>query len=738
VTQLFKTACPLDCWDHCALLVEVDQGRVVSLKAHPDQPVTGGFICAKGKKHLARINPPERLRYPLLKQDGSFRRISWIEAAEIVVEKISSTVGRHGPLALLHYYDGGYGGLLKNIEGRFFSALGGCTLHRGSLCWAAGIAAQKYDFGAVKGHPHADLGNAKLIIIWGRNPAFTQVHLLPYLKAARKNGARVVLIDPLETATAGIADQYLRVKPASDGALALAMAKVIIERGLYDREFVERRSSGFEQFKHICAQFDLEKASRISGVPPEEIEKLALDYASSKPAAILIGIGLQRHSNGGNTVRAIDALAALTGNIGVPGGGASYANFRATRHIDHEFLSGLDLQPQRRYYPKPQLARALEQLNDPPIEFIYISRANPLTQVGDSNRLRQALAGAPFMVTAEHFMTDTAAASDLALPATVFLEAEDLFFTSMSHPYLVYGEKVAEPPGECRPEYEFWSEVAGRLGLTGFPTAIEPEDLLKLAIRPMTETYGITLQQIREEGPLLLPGGEDIPWSDGVFETEDGKYNFYSRRAEEEGAGGLPVYREPLELGDKALQSEGYRYWFVTPHMRESIHSTHLLLPRMLAGSDSGNGLDAVPLIRPGVENEIWPETDSSARSEMERVPKAYVNPQLAAQENLAEGEMVAVLSKRGRIELPVKISAQVPPETVVVYQGWWQQSGAAVNELTPDRLTDFGNQAAYYDCLCRVEKLNGQGDVSLVKRTGGRFACQIRCSKKQEVFSAI
>ncbi len=669
MTQLFTTACPLDCWDQCALLVGVDRGRVVSLKAHPDQPVTGGFICAKGKKHLARVNHPERLLYPLLKRDGSFRRISWAEAAMVVTEKISAALAMHGPLALLHYYDGGYGGLLKDIEGRFFSALGGCTLHRGSLCWAAGIAAQNYDFGAVKGHPHADFVNARLILIWGRNPAFTQVHLLPYLKAARKAGARVVLIDPLETATAEIADQHMRVKPASDGALALGMAKVIIDRGLYGREFIERRSSGFEQFKEICAQFDLEKVFQISGVPTEEIEKLALDYATSKPAALLLGIGLQRHSNGGNTVRAIDALAALTGNVGVPGGGASYANFRATRHIDHGFLSGLDLKPQRRYYPKPQLAGALEEFKDPPIEFVYISRANPLAQVGDCNRLRQALRRVPFVVTAEHFMTDTAAASDLVLPATAFLEAEDLYFNSMSHPYLVYGGKVAEAPGECRPEYEFWAEVAGRLGLTGFPIAVEPEDLLKMAIRPLTEATGITLQQIKEEGPLLLPGGEDIPWSDGVFETEDGKYNFYSRRAEEEGAGGLPLYHEPLEIKDQELRDAGYRYWFVTPHQRESIHSTHLL---------PDSGLE----------------------------PKAYIHPQTASVEELVEGERIAVISVRGRIELPVEISAKVPPETVVVYQGWWQQSGASVNELTHDQLTDFGNQAAYYDCLCRVEKL--------------------------------
>ena len=669
--QWFNTVCPLDCWDQCALLAEVDQGRVVSLTAHPDQPVTGDFICAKGKKHLSRINHPDRLRYPLLKRgNGSaFSRISWTEAAEIIAEKIDDTVKKHGPLALLHYSDGGYGGLLKDIEGRFFSALGGCTLHRGSLCWAAGIAAQRYDFGAVISHPHQDIIKAKLIVIWGRNPAFTQVHLMPYLKTAREKGARVILIDPLETATAKIADHHLPVKPASDGALALGMAKIIIERGLYDREFVAEQCSGIEKFKALCAKYNLQRVAGLTGLSEEQIEKLALEYAEAKPAAILLGIGLQRHSNGGNTVRAIDALAALTGNVGVSGGGASYANFQVTRYIDHDYLSGKDLQPIHRYYPKPQLAKALKDFNDPPVKFIYISRANPLAQVGDSNSLQEALRQVPFIVTAEHFMTDSAAAANLVLPATAFLEAEDLYFNSMSHPYLVYGEKVAEPPGECRPEYEFFAELAGRLKLKDFPVEIKVKNQLMRAIKPLTETTGITLQQIKEEGPLLIPGTDDIPWREGQFATADGKYNFYSEQAEKDGFGGLPEYREPFEINDQKLKQEGYPYWFVSPHMRNSIHSTHMLPDR-------------------GLE------------------PKAYISPEVAAKERVSEGDLVSVVSSRGRIELKVAVSNAVPPDTVLVYQGWWKASGAAVNMLTPDRLTDFGNQAAYYDCLCRVEKL--------------------------------
>jgi anaerobic selenocysteine-containing dehydrogenase len=199
---------------------------------------------------------------------------------------------------------------------------------------------------------------------------------------------------------------------------------------------------------------------QLTGLTDVQIKRLAFCYAENKPAAILIGIGLQRHSNGGSTVRAIDALAALSGNIGVAGGGATYANFRISPQIDHAYLDGEDLDPQKRSFAKPQLAAALEELQDPPINFIYISRANPLVQVGDSGRLRCAMNGVPFIVTSEHFMTDTAAASDLVLPAAAFMEAEDLYFNSMSHQYLVYGSRIVAPAGECRPEYELFRELA--------------------------------------------------------------------------------------------------------------------------------------------------------------------------------------------------------------------------------------------------------------------------------------
>ena len=663
-----KSVCPLDCWDQCAFEIREENGSLISIGPDKKQPVTGNFICSKGRSHLGRFQGPNRLKNPMLKVGNTFKVISWDDALHLMAEKITGTLHKHGPLSLLHFYDGGYGGLFKNIESRFFSALGGCTSHKGSLCWGAGLAAQKYDFGASVGHSHDDLLNSNLVIIWGRNPAYTSIHLLPYLRRAREKGAKVILIDPIRTATASKCDQYVRINPGTDGALALAMARVTIENNLFNSDFVDHYSSGFDSYRQLCLGFDLHQAAEITGISFSEIENLALDYASADAASVLIGIGLQRHSNGGNSVRAIDALAALTGNLGKKGGGATYANFRINDYIDHDFLDGNDLHPQRRYYSKPMLAEALTELKDPPIEFMYVSRSNPVVQVANSNRLLKAMEEIPFVVTAEHFLTETAQVSDLVLPCSSFLEEEDLFYNSMSHQYISYAFPAAELPGECRSEYNYLKELAKLINCSEFPQ-LPTEELLKRIIKPMTDKHGITLEDVKNRTPLLFPGGDKIPWEDWKFLTEDGRYNFFSAAAEKECGDGLPFYRKPFELSDRNLRDKGFQYWFLTPHARDTIHSTN----------------------RQPQEGDL---------------PKAYVNPVTAVRENLVAGDEVNIVSTRGGIKAVLKLDEAVLDNTVMVYQGWWHSSGAAVNCLTPDRVTDIGLQAAYYDCLCKIESM--------------------------------
>jgi anaerobic selenocysteine-containing dehydrogenase len=663
---VFRSACPHNCWDQCSFIVNAAGSTITAVKPDPAQKVTGSFICRKGKRHLERINHPARLKHPLLQTGRGFKRVTWDEALALMAEKLSGATARLGPLSILHYFDGGHGGVLKNIESRFFSALGGCTAHRGSLCWSAGLAAQRYDFGGVLSHGYDDLPHSRLILIWGRNPAATGQHLLPFIRQAKKNGARVVLIDPLKTATAALADEHMAINPATDGALALGMAHLLIREGLTDGLFISRHCSGFEPYRDLVERYPPREVSQITGVAQAAIEKLAREYGAVKPGAILLGYGLQRHTNGGNTIRAIDALAALTGNIGVPGGGVSYANFQVAPWIDQAYLEGADLSPCRRFYPKPGLAEALREMRDPPVECLYISRANPLTQAGNSRKLAEAFKAVPFKVVAELFMTDTAAAADLVLPSTYFLEEEDLYFNSMSHTYLSYGPKLAEPPGECRHEYRIMQDLAGIMKLRGFP-ALPGSELIGRIIRPLTVSHGISLDKLKE-GPLALPGGEAVPWRRRVFGTPDGKYHFFSAQAAADGRDPLPVYREPSELADRELHARGYRYWFATPHPPDSIHSAHRM-----------------------------PERSPQ--------PRAYLHPETAREHGFTAGSKVRIESKRGSIEATAQLEETVPRYAVVVYEGWWQCSGAAVNNLTPDRLTDMGEQAALYDCLCRIEK---------------------------------
>lgn len=667
--KYFTSACPLNCWDQCAFQVWVENDAISKITPHPAQAVTGHFICPKGKEHLARINRPDRLLYPLIRTAAGFKRISWPEAIATAALEIQKALDRFGPLSLLHYYDGGFGGVLKKIEARFFSALGGCTTHRGSLCWGAGLAAQTYDFGAVLSHSLADLLNSRLIIIWGRNPAATARHQLSFISRAKKNGAKIILIDPLTTATTALADEHIPIRPGTDGALALGLARRIIKEGLADQTFINRCCSGFEPFRELTAEYPPEKAAEITGLSSGRIIDLARQYATAKPAAILLGYGLQRYSNSGNAIRAIDALGALTGNIGRPGGGVNYANFQVSSYIDHPFLDGADLSPQRRYYPKPKLGQALGALTDPPVQVAYISRSNPVVQVGNSGSVREALARIPFKIVSDMFMTDTAAAADLILPCSYFLEEEDLYYSSMNHCYLTYGPKIAAPPGECRHEYAALQQLAKQLGAHSFPSE-STETLLRRIIRPLTRDQGVTLEQLKK-APLLLPGLEDVPWSAGPFATADGKFNFYAADAAKEGLSALPVYFPPEEIGSRELRDRGFRYWFATPHPADSIHSSHRL---------------------PGGSAE----------------PLAYLHPDTGFQEAVRSGELIKISSPRGAITIKAQLDTKVPPGCVLVYEGWWSSSGASVNSLTPDRLTDMGLQAAFYDCLCKIEKAAG------------------------------
>ncbi|MGE5454031.1 MAG: molybdopterin-dependent oxidoreductase, partial [Methylocystaceae bacterium] len=361
-------SCPLDCFDGCRFKVQLQNDRITKIEGDPEHPVTAGFICAKGRNHLTRLYSAERIINPLVRDDGVLKPISMDNALNLMADRIHQVVNEYGSTAIMHYSGSGSSGLLHDLGLRFFNALGGVTLTEGSICWGSGLTAQKLDFGQPKAHSWDDLINSKLIVLWGRDPHTTNQHLWPYIEKARQKGARLMVVNPLLTSASKHADLVLRPHPGSDGILALTMAQIIISEGLIAHSFIEQFTTGYEEFYTLAHNISFDEAVISTGLTEAEIRMAAQLYASCQPASILFGYGLQRYANGGHTVRYIDALAALTGNLGVAGGGANYANQVWGKDLND--ITGATLAKTERRLPMSSLATAMMSTTDPPLQMV--------------------------------------------------------------------------------------------------------------------------------------------------------------------------------------------------------------------------------------------------------------------------------------------------------------------------------------------------------------------------------
>lgn len=657
--QRIRTACPRDCYDTCGLVVEVENGRAVRLYGDPDHGITRGFLCPKGPSYLEQVYHPDRLLYPMIRRGREWHRASWDEALDTVAQRLLSIRAEYGTSAVFHNWDAGSMGLLRSLDQRFFNCLGGATNPSGSLCSSAGIAALTYDCGRYTSHDPEDHLNSRLIILWGKNPADTGVHLMPILAEARKRGARIVLIDPLRTRTAAYADWVLSPRPGTDGALALAVAGEIIACGRHDVDYISRHVSGFDEFAALAREYPVERAAAICDIPPGDIRELARLYGTTRPAALLVGFGLQRYTNGGATVRAIDALSAITGNIGVPGGGTSYSH-RNTKQ--YQTIDAAGLVSSRRYIPRARLGQGIIECDNPPIQAIVVTRSNPVCQSPDTQTVRRAFARVPFVVVIDQFMTDTAEEADVVLPCTTFLEEEDLYF-SYWHNWIAYGPKAIDPPGEARPDPWIFTELARRCGIAEHFTRTTRQ-WLEHALKPMAR-YGVTLARL-EQGPMRHPGVPMVPWSDGRFETPSGRFELFSKRAADDGLDPLPRFKPPVESTLNA--SREFPLQFLSTQ------------PRMQTHSQLGH--------KPG----------SPGEGETVRL-----HPDTAAVRGLSDGQQVEVVSPRGSMSARLIVDAGVRRDVAAITNGHWIKYGGGVNNLTPDYVSDMGLQAALYDCLCDV-----------------------------------
>lgn len=638
------TSCTCDCPDTCSILATASDGRVTAIRGNPEFALTRGFLCKKSRGFLGRVASPRRLLHPMARQGSGWRRISWPDAVSMAAAKIDEAIRELGPLSVFYFQDGGSIAALKMVNRRFFNLLGGATFSGGSLCGGAGIAAQTHDFGLRTGHDPSDLTNSRLIVIWGRNPAWTNVHLLPILRRARQKGAPVVVVDPVKTATCKAADLHLAPRPGSDAMLALAMAKAVLAAGNVDQKAIAERSEGHGRFCALAREVSLRKVSQETGLAAAQIEELGSLYAGLAPAAIVAGWGVQRRRNGAEIYRFLDALAMVSGNVGRPGGGVSHG-MDETRWFGRDVC--LDGRAgQRRTIPRPQVGRGLLAAQDPGIRVAIVSGGNPANQCPDTGTVRRGLAAVDFKVVLDMFMTETASLADLVLPATHFLQEKDLV-GSYWHNYVMPVNVAQARLGEERTDLEIFAALAAALGVgRDFPA--DPDSYLKSLAAPLA-AQGLDVARLMR-GPARPPSAVDVPFQGLEFPTASSRFRFVDRLPAERRADG----DYPLAL--------------LSPHHHDRIHSQ--------------------------VAGRLAP-----------RLPTAYVSRGAADEAGLAEGDGVVLETRQGRLECAVRVSAEVPPGSVVVYEGWPDLLGGSVNRLTSDEVSDQGLCATYNDVACRLRK---------------------------------
>ena len=514
--RTFQTACNRDCPDGCGLVASVDQGKVVRLGGDPAHPVTQGFLCRRTSRYLQRQYSPDRITRAMIRRDksrpDSWQAVSLDGALDLIAQRLLECRDRWGGASILNYRCGGSLGMMKSVTDYFFQRFGPVTIKSGDVCAGAGNWAQETDFGLSDSNDLFDLLNARTIVLWGKNVYVSQVHLLPILKRCKEAGARLILIDPIRHRTARLCDEFVAVDPGGDAALAFGMARWLMDRNRFDPD-ADRYCRDLDRYQALIGRRETAQWAQLAGVDPDQLAHLADTY-SRGPSSILIGWGMQRRANGAAIVRAIDALAAVSGNLGRPGAGASFYYGRKAAFD----LSFIDPLAAPRKISEPELGRGIEAASDPPIQMAFISCANPVTNLPDSATVARALTDR-FTVVTDMFLTDTARCADVFLPAASMLEDEDLI-GAYGHHYLNVVRPVVDPPGDALTDYQIVHQLARRVGLEDeFPD--DPAPWKTRITRRLTE-QGIELPP-QDNVAVRNPFAARVLFEDRRFPTEDGR-----------------------------------------------------------------------------------------------------------------------------------------------------------------------------------------------------------------------
>lgn len=660
---IFPAVCSLDCPDQCGLLIHKIDEKIVAINGDPQHPVTNGSICNKVRHMAERIYDPKRLKTPLkrigAKGEGKFEPISWEEAMATITSHWKELMATHGPESILPYSFYGNMGRLnaEAMDMRFFHRLGASQLDR-TICASAGSKGYNYTMGSNYGVDPEDTVEAKLIVMWGINAVSTNMHQVILAEKARKNGAYIVVIDVHKNQTSRWGDWFIPILPGTDSALALGLMHILFAESMVNTTFLEQYTVGYEELREHVKQYDPVTVSAITGVPVDDIYRLARLYGQTSPAFIRIGNGIQHHDNGGMCVRTIACLPALTGQWLVRGGGAIKGN-SAYLEFNKQALQRPDLlqNKQTRTINMNVIGSALLEL-DPPILSMYVYNSNPLLVAPEGNKVRRGMAREDlFTVVHDLFLTETALYADLVLPATSSYENED-FYSSYWHHYIQIQQPVIEKYGESKSNVEVFRLLAKGMGYEDSVFDDSEADMIRQALDYPRNTYlaGIDYETLVEKQYMKAQIKSHFL---NNLVTPSGKIELYSKAMEEAGYPPLPTYTPLIEQGN-------YPYLFVPGPNHNFLNSTFANNAKQIA---------------------------------MEKLLRLYMHSADALAASIEDGDTVRIWNDRGECELIVSVGDTVLPG-VVVTQGLWADSpGAkqAVNLLTPDRIADMGGGATFF-----------------------------------------
>ncbi len=707
VKQIVHAACPHDCPDACGVLITVDNGRATRIQGDPAHPVTRGFLCAKVAKYLDRVYSPDRVLYPArrvapkgpagggARATPAFQRISWDEALDEIASRFKQISADFGSEAILPYSYGGTLGVLNgaSMDRRFFHRLGASQLER-AICSAAGEAGLKSVLGVKLSTEPEQFAHSRYIIAWASNIHGNNVHLWPFIVEARRQGAKLVVIDPYRTRTAACADWYLPINPGSDAALALSMMQVIINENLHDADYVERHTVGFEQLREKVQEYPPERVSKWTGISADDIKKLAREYATVRPSVIRVNDGVQRSEGGGTAMRAITMLPCITGSWKEVGGGLQYATSGAfALALDKETLARPDLMVTAlgrpaRVVNMVELGKALNTLDDPPVKALLVYNSNPAAVCPDHNEVTRGLRRPDlFTVVHEQFFTDTTDYADMVLPATTFFEHKDLQ-GAYGHYYLQMSQQAIEPLGECRSNVDLFHALAERMGFQDECFHESVDEMIDAALGTRHPWLnGIDRQRLETAGHMRLnfnghstadPSPADtnpppfLPFAQGNFATASGKAELYSETLRAQGLHPVAEFIAPGE-SRQGTQARTFPLELLARKADNFLKSTFSNLPSVQDMEEPG----------------LLEMSAADARSR-----------------GITEGDSVRVFNRRGDIRLTAKINGAVQSGVVCAKLAWAKLSagGKNINVLTSQKLTDLGNSATFYSVLVEVE----------------------------------